>query len=119
MKLNFDGAMFGESNEAGFGVVIRNHKGEVLAALSEKIQKPTTVDVWEILAAKRAMNFSLEWGFIKSVIEGDSESVIGALKRGGWSSSHGDHLINDTVLRKLFSKYFFLSCCSARQCNCT
>ena len=41
MKINFDGAMFGESDEAGLGVVIQNSKGEVLVALFEKIQKPT------------------------------------------------------------------------------
>ena len=40
MKINFDGAMFGESDEAGLGVVIQNSKGEVLVALFEKIQKP-------------------------------------------------------------------------------
>ena len=41
MKINFDGAMFSESDEAGLGVVIQNSKGEVLVALFEKIQKPT------------------------------------------------------------------------------
>ena len=41
MKINFDGAMFGEFDEAGLGVVIQNSKGEVLVALFEKIQKPT------------------------------------------------------------------------------
>ena len=45
-------AMFGESDEAGIGVVIRDCKGEVKAALSEKIKKPPTVDVLELLAAK-------------------------------------------------------------------
>ena len=45
-------ALFGESNEAGIGVVIRDGRGEVKAALSEKIKKPPTVDVLELLAAK-------------------------------------------------------------------
>ena len=40
VKVNFDGALFGESNCAGLGVVVRNSKGVVLAALSEKIVKP-------------------------------------------------------------------------------
>ena len=101
VKINFDGAMFGESDEAGLRVVIRNSKSEVLAALSEKIQKPTTVEVLELLAAKRAVSFSLETGFTKSVFEGDSESVIRALRCGGWENSHGGHLINDI----LFSCY--------------
>lgn len=32
--------MFGDSNEAGLGVVIRNDKGEVMAAFAEKIPLP-------------------------------------------------------------------------------
>ena len=40
MKIKFDGALFGESDCAGLGVVIRNSDGKVLAALSEKIVKP-------------------------------------------------------------------------------
>ena len=51
-KINFDGAMFGESDEAGIGVVIRDGRGEVKAALFEKITKPPTVDVLELLATK-------------------------------------------------------------------
>ena len=59
-KINFDGAMFGKSNETGIGVIIRDDKGEVKVALSEKIKKPPTMDVLELLVAKRAMTFSLE-----------------------------------------------------------
>ena len=51
-KVNFDGANSGESDEAGIGVVIRDSRGAVKAALSEKIKKPPTVDVLELFAAK-------------------------------------------------------------------
>ena len=59
MEVNFNGAMFGESDETGIGVVIRDDRDEVKAALSEKIKKPPTMDVLELLVAKRAMTFSL------------------------------------------------------------
>ena len=36
-KTNFDGAMFHDTSEAGLGLVIWNHDGEVMVALSEKI----------------------------------------------------------------------------------
>ena len=51
LKINFDNAMFEESDEDGIGVVIRNSKGEVMAAFYEKIQMPTTIEVLELLAA--------------------------------------------------------------------
>ena len=82
-KINFDGAMFGESDEAGIGVVIWDCRGEVKAALFEKIKKPPTVDVLELLAAKRVMTFSLETNTSRVVYEGDSALVIKAIQLGG------------------------------------
>ncbi|XP_075665678.1 uncharacterized protein LOC142635406 [Castanea sativa] len=94
--------MFGEFDEASIKVVIRNSKGEVMATLSEKIKKPPTMDILELLAAKRAMYFSLEISFTKFVFEGDAESLIKSLKyggwekaQGGWEKAQGGHLIKD------------------------
>ena len=97
MKVNFDGAMFNERDEAGIGVIIRNPRGEVMAALSEKIQKPPSTEILELLATKRAVRFSLETGFNKSVFEGDLELVIKSLRHGGYENSLGGHLINDIL----------------------
>ena len=65
-KTNFDGAMFNESEEAGIGVVIKKCKGELMVALSEKIQKPQSVVALEMLAARRAALFACECGFQQS-----------------------------------------------------
>ena len=51
-KINFDGVTFEVSNMTGIGVVIHNHKGLVIAALTQKILLPHYVDVVEALAAK-------------------------------------------------------------------
>ena len=72
MKTNYDGAMFSESDEAGIGVIIQNSDGEVMVTLSKKIQKPSYVEVLELLAVRQAMSFTLELGFINSTFEGDS-----------------------------------------------
>ena len=79
--------MFGESDEAGIGVVIRDGRGEVKAALFEKIKKSPTVDVLELLAAKWAMTFSLEIDTTRVVLEGDFALVIKAIQLGGWEFS--------------------------------
>ena len=87
--------MFGESDEAGIGMVIRNSNGKVRVTLSEKIKKPPTVDILELLAAKRVVLFSLETGTTKSVLEGDAETATKALQHGGWESAQGGRLIKD------------------------
>ena len=51
-KINFDGVTFEVSNVTGIGVVIHNHEGLVIAALTQKIPLPHYVDVVEALAAK-------------------------------------------------------------------
>nr|POE48158.1 putative ribonuclease h protein [Quercus suber] len=107
-KVNFNGAMFGEFDEAGIVVVIRDSRGEVKAALSEKIKKPPTVDVLELLAAKRAMTFSLETGTTRALVEGDSATVIKAIQLGGWELAQGGHLIHDiSILKNSFQSISF------------
>ncbi|WP_139119029.1 reverse transcriptase-like protein, partial [Pseudoalteromonas sp. BMB] len=80
MKINYDGALFGESDFAGLGVAIRNSNGKVLAALSEKILKPHSAELVEILAARRAVMFSRDLGFQNPVFEGDSSLVVKLLQ---------------------------------------
>ena len=52
--------MFGELDKAGLGVVIRTCDGQVVAALSEQIVKPPTVEILELLVARRAISFSAD-----------------------------------------------------------
>ena len=54
VKTNFDGAMFAESGQARLGVIVQNHWGHVMATLAEKIPKPASIEVLEVLAARRA-----------------------------------------------------------------
>ena len=110
MKINFDGALFGESDCVGLGVVICNSNGKVLAALSEKITKPQSMELVEILAARRAVLFSCDSGFQNSVFKGDSTSVVKLLQDRCVSHSlGGSYLKRHCVSIKLFSELFFLS----------
>ena len=97
MKTNFDGAMFAESDQAGIGEVVRNHRGHVMAALAEKIPKPASIEVLEVLAARRAVQFTLELGFAHTIFEGDAEIVIKALAEGNSSMHRIGHIVKDTV----------------------
>lgn len=52
---NFNGAIFEALQEAGIGVMIRNSKGEVLAAFSKRIPMTSSVVILESFAARRAV----------------------------------------------------------------
>uniref|UniRef100_A0A2N9H8G1 RNase H type-1 domain-containing protein n=1 Tax=Fagus sylvatica TaxID=28930 RepID=A0A2N9H8G1_FAGSY len=75
-KVNFDGAIFKESNAGGIGVVIRDNAGMVIATLSQKVHGTHTVEMIEALAAKRAIIFAKEVGVADVEFEGDAENVI-------------------------------------------
>ena len=95
MKTNFDGAMFVESDQAGIGVVVRNNRGQVMAALAEKIPKPTSTIILEVPVARRAVQFIHELGFAHSIFEGDAETVIKALADGNCTIPSIGHIVKD------------------------
>ena len=78
-KVNFDGALFLDQRCAGFGVVVRDLVGLVIAALSQRVRLPGSVDVVEALAARRAICFAKELSLHHLVIE------------GGFSLSYSSH----------------------------
>uniref|UniRef100_A0A2N9FDK7 Reverse transcriptase domain-containing protein n=1 Tax=Fagus sylvatica TaxID=28930 RepID=A0A2N9FDK7_FAGSY len=75
-KVNFDGAIFKDSNAGGIGVVIRDNAGMVIATLSQKVRGPQTVEMIEALAARRAIIFAKEVGITDVEFEGDAVNVI-------------------------------------------
>ncbi|KAF3966504.1 hypothetical protein CMV_009401 [Castanea mollissima] len=61
-KINYDSAVFSESDEAGIGAVVRNERGEVMASLAEKIVMPSGgVEVIEAMTARRATLWQQSW----------------------------------------------------------
>ena len=106
--MNFDGASFTEDGTARIGVVIRNGAGLVMASLSQQIPLPASVIEVEALAARRAMEFSLELGFDDVILEGDSEVLVKTLKDGRNSLTHYGNLIADIFfLTSHFSRVQF------------
>ena len=55
VKVNFNGALFEGERKAGLGAIICNDSGLVMAALSQNISLPTSVEMVEMLAACRAL----------------------------------------------------------------
>ena len=61
-KMNFDASIFQDGENSGVRAIIRNDRGEVMAALSAKGPPMTGSDKAEIYACRRAMN--LQWSVV-------------------------------------------------------
>jgi ribonuclease HI len=94
-KVNYDGAVFQETNEAGIGVIVRNQAGKVMATLVQKVRYPQSVECIEAWAAKRAVQFISEIGLSEAEFEGDSKTVVAALNVSHPSAAPYGHLIAD------------------------
>ncbi|XP_075662919.1 uncharacterized protein LOC142632381 [Castanea sativa] len=111
-KLNFDAAIFWESHRSGFGAIIRNDKGEVMAAMAAKGSSVSSSDEAELLACRKAIEFATDVGFSELVIERDNVNVMKAISssvtnpvfvgecRGRCSSSAAWSTMGNNLLHK-------------------
>ena len=61
-KINFDGAVFPHDKKSGGGVVIRDHRGRVIASCSKLVHQQLCSNEIEAIAAGWALSFALEVG---------------------------------------------------------
>ena len=94
---------------SSIGVIVRDSRGMAMVSLSHNIPLPHSVVDLETLAASRALDFSLEIGLDKAVLEGDSEIEMNALKDDFSSlASFGLLILDAQMLAGLFSCISFL-----------
>ena len=115
-KINFDAAVFQASNLAGVGVIARDNRGDPIGALTMPIPFRQSVTELEALACQRAVQFALEIGLNQVVIEGDSVTIIEALKNGsGQFASYGNVL--DDIRSHLAGFQYVEFSYTSRVCN--
>ncbi|KAK9994531.1 hypothetical protein SO802_024234 [Lithocarpus litseifolius] len=91
--LIFTAIVFGKAKRTGFGAIIRNDKGVVMAAMSAGGPPVSSSDEAELLACRKAVEFATDAGFSELVIEGDNSNVLKAL-----SSSLADRSLLGNVV---------------------
>ena len=115
-KVNFDAALFQSINRAGIGVVIRDWRGEVVAALSMPTALASSVADLEALACRRALLFAAEKELQKVIFEGDSVSVMKAIvQEHPVLTSYGDIVDDIHDVASTFQSAQFVSV--HRACN--
>ena len=107
-KANYDGAYFAEEEATGFGVIVRNELGQVMASLAKKFVMPPTMEILEAMAARRAMFFMEELGLRRAIFEGDLEIVVKDLSGDCPDRSSIGHIVKDCKsLMGCFQTYLF------------
>ena len=71
IQAEFDGACFDDGAASGYGAVIRNEKGEVMAAIAERDNEEV-----EVMACRKALEFAIDAGFTEIILEGDNAIVM-------------------------------------------
>ena len=101
VKINFDGATFSDRNLASLAGVIHDDRGLVMAAFTQTIPLPTSVEMVEVLAAHSALVLAQDLTLTQVQLEGDSEIIINALSSGDRDSSSFGHILEDIKLLSL------------------
>ena len=78
-KINVDGVVFKDQKAAGVGVLTRDCNGQVIAALSKKINAPLGPLEAEAKAVEAGIQFAKDIGIQDVILEGDSLTVLNAL----------------------------------------
>ena len=94
-KANFDATLFEHCNCVGLGVVVRDCNGDVIAALSQRITLPHSVEHAEALAASQVVTLARELCLSQLVFEGGCQKVIAAINSTGACHTLFGHIIDE------------------------
>ena len=80
IKVNTDGAFDAASGKGAAGAILRNERGETLAAEGRKYENLADVLTAEALAARNGMLLAVALGYNKVILELDNQSLANSLK---------------------------------------
>ncbi|XP_065636621.1 uncharacterized protein LOC112030680 [Quercus suber] len=115
-KLNFDAALFSDLGRTRFGAIVRNEKGEAMATMTVARPDVHTSDEAELLACQKALEFAVDAGFSRLIIEGDNSNVIHAISSSEENASLFDNVVDD-IRHLIRGLHWSKVCCIRRSGN--
>nr|CAB3455114.1 unnamed protein product [Digitaria exilis] len=97
IKINVDGA-FVEGDCAGYGVVIRDDKGDVLLSAWGMVHYAASTEEVELIACREGVKLAAEWVPRLAILESDCLVAINFLRRPSDQRSQSVFTIKETVL---------------------
>ena len=93
--------------------MIRNEKGEVMAAMTTCGPAVQTSEEAELLACRRALEFAVDAGFHRLIIEGDNSNVNHAISSFADNNSLFGNVVDD--IRHLIGGLHWAAICCIRR----
>ena len=103
-------------DRSGYGAIIRNDKGEVMATMIASGPKVNMSDKAKLLACRRAIEFAVDVGFSRLIIEGHNSKVIQAISSPLENSSLFGNVVND-IRHLVWELQWSRVCCFTRGAN--
>ena len=110
--MNFNVAIFADQNCSGFCAIIQNEYGEVMAAMLDMGPLVSNSEEAEALACRKTIEFSIDAGFSKLIIEGDNATVIRAVCSSPTNQSLLGNIIKDVKCLLIGLRYVSIKCIS-------
>ncbi|RLM59026.1 hypothetical protein C2845_PM18G01090 [Panicum miliaceum] len=91
------GAYSESSGEAGIGVVIRDHQGQVVLTGWKFISSASSAEQVEALACREGLALAAEWASLRVILESDCVAVIKSLKYPQHQRSPSTFIIQEAL----------------------
>jgi ribonuclease HI len=96
--VNCDAALDSKKGYMGFGIVVRDNMGHVLAAKSVMKRGFLEPTATEMMAVFLAMRFSFEKGFHSIILESDAKNVTKAVQSGTHNDCRYGQIVDDILM---------------------
>lgn len=110
IKLNFEAAIFSNTSSSGFGAIIINGMGEVMASLSARGPYVASNEEGEVLACPKALEFVVDVGSKEIVLKGYNATVMKSLMSPRVNRSRLGHIYEDIHTFAMSFRSLTVSC---------